>query len=52
MRRLSPTTPIILMTAYGSEALNAEARNRGAYAVIDKPFYMGALPQLVKNALQ
>jgi len=51
MRRLSPTTPIILMTAYGSEALNAEARTRGAYAVIDKPFDMSALAPLIGKAL-
>jgi DNA-binding NtrC family response regulator len=52
MRRLSPATPIILMTAYGSDALRAEARSRGAYAVVDKPFDMSALPQLVADALQ
>jgi len=51
MRRLSPTTPIILMTAYGSEALSVEARTRGAYAVIDKPFDMSALARLVRKAL-
>jgi len=51
MRRLSPTTPIILMTAYGSNALRAEARARGAYAVIDKPFDMSALPPLVAAGL-
>ena len=52
MRRLSPTTPIILMTAYGSESLRAEARTRGAYAVIDKPFDLTTLPMLVSRALQ
>ncbi len=52
MRRLSPKTPVILMTAYGSAALRAEARARGACAVIDKPFDMGMLPQLVKQVLQ
>jgi DNA-binding NtrC family response regulator len=52
MRRLSPTTPIILMTAYGSEALTAEARSRGAYAVINKPFDMSALPPLIAAAIQ
>lgn len=51
MRRLSPRTPIILMTAYGSEALAAEARSRGAYTVIDKPFDMGTLPPLVAKAI-
>ena len=52
MRRLSPTTPIILMTAYGSDQLRAEACARGAYAVIDKPFDMAELPLLVSKALQ
>ena len=52
MRRLSPTTPVILMTAYGSNALRVEARQRGAYAVIDKPFDMSALPPLVSAGLK
>ena len=52
MRRLSPMTPVILMTAYGSDALRAEAHTRGAYAVIDKPFDMSALLPLVSKALQ
>ena len=52
MRRLSPTTPVILMTAYGSDALRTEARHRGAYAVIDKPFDMATLPPLVSKAMQ
>jgi DNA-binding NtrC family response regulator len=51
MRRLSPKMPIILMTAYGSETLDAEARSRGACAVINKPFDMSALPALVQSAL-
>jgi len=51
MRRLSPTTPIILMTAYGSDALTIEARARGAYAVINKPFDMSTLAPLVHRAL-
>jgi DNA-binding NtrC family response regulator len=51
MRRLSPKTPVILMTAYGSDTLDAEARTRGACAVINKPFDMSALPALVKSAL-
>ena len=52
MRRLSPTTPVILMTAYGSDTLRAEAHTRGAYAVIDKPFDMAVLPRLVARAIQ
>jgi DNA-binding NtrC family response regulator len=51
MRRLSPATPVILMTAYGSDALTAEARSRGAYAILNKPFDMSALPPLVSAAM-
>ena len=51
MRRLSPDSKIILMTAYGSKALNDEARSRGAFGVIDKPFDMSALPPLIAEAL-
>jgi len=52
MRRLSPATPVILMTVHGSEALTTEARARGAYSVINKPFDMSALPSLVHKAMQ
>ncbi len=52
MRRLSPKTPVILMTAYGSDTLRKEARSRGACAVIDKPFDMSSLPAIVSDALQ
>lgn len=52
MRRLAPGTPVILMTAYGSDALRSEARDRGAYAVLDKPFDMASLAPLISKALQ
>jgi DNA-binding NtrC family response regulator len=52
MRRRSPETPVILMTAHGSEELGAEARARGAHSVINKPFDMIALPLLILAALQ
>jgi len=51
IRRLSPSTKIILMTSYGSDALDREARSRGAFTVLDKPFDMSALPPLVAKAL-
>ena len=51
IRRLSPATKIILMTSFGSDALNNEARSRGAFGVLDKPFDMSALPALVAKAL-
>lgn len=51
LRRLSPDSKIILMTAYGSDALNQEARSRGAFTVLDKPFDMSVLAPLVAQAL-
>jgi DNA-binding NtrC family response regulator len=51
MRRLSPQTPIILMTAYGSPALVDRARRLGAFTILDKPFELGNLAPLVHCAL-
>lgn len=51
MRRLSPATPVILMTAYGSPEILAEARRLGAFSVVIKPFEMYELAPLVERAL-
>jgi DNA-binding NtrC family response regulator len=51
LRRLSPQTKIILITAYGSDALTEEACLRGAFSVLDKPFDMCVLAPLVAKAL-
>jgi DNA-binding NtrC family response regulator len=51
MRWLSPATPVILMTAYGSPELREEARRLGAFMVIDKPFEMNELARIVDGAL-
>ena len=50
MRRLSPRTPVILMTAHGTPDLADAARAMGAFAVIDKPFDMGELVPLAEQA--
>jgi len=50
MRRLSPHTPVILMTAHGTPDLADAARAMGAFAVIDKPFDMGDLVPLAERA--
>lgn len=52
MQQLSPATKIILITAYGSEALFDDARRRGAFAAFDKPVEMSALAPLVARALE
>ena|SRR5436305_604551 len=51
MHAESPATQIILMTAYGSADLLAEARKRGAFAMLNKPFDMSALAPLVARAI-
>ncbi len=51
LRRLFPATKIILMTAYGSDAVSREALSRGAVSVLDKPFDMNVLPSVVAKAL-
>jgi DNA-binding NtrC family response regulator len=45
IRERDPHSPVIIITAHGSEEVNAEAARRGAFAVLSKPF----LPSDVLN---
>jgi DNA-binding NtrC family response regulator len=47
----SPSTRVIIMTAHGSSELSDQARRRGAFGVLDKPFEMNALPAMMARAL-
>jgi CheY-like chemotaxis protein len=51
IHRLFPALPIILMTVHGSPELFADARRRGAMAVLAKPFEVNDLAPLVERAL-
>jgi DNA-binding NtrC family response regulator len=51
LRRLVPAVPIILMTAFPTPELVAEAQRLGAFAVIEKPFDLNGLVALVRQAL-
>ena len=51
IRALSPATPVILMTAHGTDDLSEEARTRGAFMTLHKPFDMSELPPLVEAAI-
>jgi CheY-like chemotaxis protein len=44
-------TPIVLMTAYGSDAVRAAARRLGARAVLDKPLDWEELGSVVRAAV-
>jgi two-component system, OmpR family, KDP operon response regulator KdpE len=50
LRRRTPATRIILMTAYGTPEVVQGALDLGAYLVLNKPFEMGALSPLVTGA--
>ena len=50
LRRLTPATRIILMTAYGTPEIVQGALDLGAFRVLNKPFEMNALSPLVTEA--
>jgi DNA-binding NtrC family response regulator len=52
IRQLLPETPVVLMTAFGSPEVMAQARKLGVQAVLNKPFELGELTQVVADALQ
>ncbi len=49
MRRLAPQVPDVLVTAFGSPETHEEAFALGAAAVIDKPFDLDELREVVVN---
>jgi CheY-like chemotaxis protein len=42
--------PVILLTAFADEETRAEAKQLGAFALVDKPFDMDALRRLVRRS--
>jgi DNA-binding NtrC family response regulator len=52
IKRETPDTEVILMTAYGSLDITIEAIKRGAYYYIEKPYTPDFLCALVERALQ
>lgn len=46
-----PGCKVILMTAYGSPEVETEAERQGVFEVVDKPFNLEHLTQLVRQAL-
>lgn len=51
VRQISPGTRTILITAYGDDDVEAEARRLGVYDYITKPFQMDRFTQMVERAL-
>ncbi|MDZ7271447.1 MAG: response regulator [candidate division KSB1 bacterium] len=52
IRRCSPHSMVILVTAYGDEAVQCRAREAGAFAYLDKPIKREEILKLVAQALQ
>jgi CheY-like chemotaxis protein len=50
-RAMSPSTRVILMTAYGSTEIEAEARRLQVYEYVTKPFLAEEIRQIARQAL-
>jgi two-component system KDP operon response regulator KdpE len=50
VRRLSPHSQVILMTAYGTPEVVQGALDLGAFSVVPKPLEMNDLPALIARA--
>jgi DNA-binding NtrC family response regulator len=50
IRRRWPTCAVVMMTAYATADVLAEARQLGAYAILHKPFDLHGLPSVVSAA--
>ena len=50
IRQLVPETPVVLMTAFGSPEILADARHLGVRGVLTKPFELEDLSRLVMEA--
>ncbi len=51
VKRSFPHLPVVLITAFGSAEVHREARRLGAAAVLDKPFGISDLRDLVRRLL-
>ncbi len=51
LRKISPETPVVIMTAYGELDIIAEAKKRGVRHYINKPFDLDEARYLIKGLL-
>lgn len=51
IREKHPFTKVIIMTAYGSSEVQAEANNRGCFQYIEKPFEINDLKHIIVEGL-
>ena len=51
LRRLKPETPIIVMTAFGSEDVRRRSLERGATTYLEKPIHLSQLRTLIHEMI-
>ncbi len=51
VRRISPETQVVLMTAYGTAGLRDATKFLGIERILDKPFNLDAIREIVKRAV-
>lgn len=49
VRRLSPWSTVVMMTAFADDGMRTRAEDRGAAAVVDKPFQVKSFVMLVEQ---
>ncbi|HKQ68531.1 MAG TPA: response regulator [Polyangiaceae bacterium] len=52
VKERSPDLPVVLMTAYAAEHVVREATGEGVYAVLTKPFDIGAVSSTLRRAVK
>jgi DNA-binding NtrC family response regulator len=52
IRRVTPGTAVVMMTAFGAPEVSSEALRLGAYRVVAKPFDVHQMVELVSQAHQ
>ena len=50
VRRLSPESVVVMMTAFGDDNMRTGAVERGAHAVVDKPFQVASFVSLIESS--
>lgn len=50
VRRLSPESVVVMMTAFGDDNMRTGAVERGALAVVDKPFQVTSFVSLIESS--
>ena len=51
IRSLRPDVPTLMMTAYFSDEIAAQSKDRGAFDCLGKPFDFGELKQTIERAI-